>query len=98
MLVAGRKLSNLNVTWNGKATGNGEDAEEGDEDEGDTSDLRPLALDVEVGMVLSQPDMGKLAYGTGSYRALERSKWLGTWGLSIGTDNELITNHFLRVC
>lgn len=57
----------------GKATGNGEDAEEGDE-EGDTSDLRPLALDVEVGMVLSQPDMGKLAYGTGSYRALERSK------------------------
>ena len=51
MLVAGRKLSNLNVTCNGKATGNGEDAEEGDEDEGDTSDLRPLALDVEVGMV-----------------------------------------------
>lgn len=59
----------------GKATGNGEDAEEGDEDEGDTSDLRPLALDVEVGMVLSQPDMGKLAFPErGAKMALERSK------------------------
>ena len=40
-----------------------------DEDEGDTSDLRPLALDVEVGMILSQPrhgEVGMMHYGMGS--------------------------------
>ncbi len=62
-------ISTSHVTCNGKATGNGEEAEDVDEDEGDTSDLRPLALDVEVGMILSQPrhgEVGMMHYGMGS--------------------------------